>query len=126
MNQGLISRWKLFIAFFSLAVLAFASGCSSQQLEDVQDASSLRAKLCSELNDLAELLPDSAPALEKAREACGRGEDLREIAAAYAGCYEPPAPAQPSAPATAAPAEPAEPAAPTTPQPAPPATPAGG
>lgn len=106
-----------------VCVLAFV-GCSQQELEKVQNASSVRDQLCAELDTVAMLAPEAD--LSKPREACKRGDDLKAIAAAYAGCYEPAssggASSQPEPPAQVPPpvAEPAP-----TPEPIPPPAPVG-
>lgn len=69
-----------------MCVLAFV-GCSEQELQKVRNASSVRDQLCTELDTVALLAPEVD--LSKPREACKRGDDLKAIAAAYAGCYEP-------------------------------------
>jgi hypothetical protein len=110
-----MSRFVLAILTF---VAVFASGCSNQELQRIEDASSKRAMICSAVDDLASLAPSAYTA--RAQQACKAGEDLRSIAAAYAGCYEPlpgvsdPVPVAPATGATPVPvASPEEPPTPT-------------
>ena len=77
---------RIVFAILSL-VLVFAAGCSNQELQRIEDASSKRAMICSAVDDLASLAPSAYTT--RAQQACKAGEDLRGIAAAYAGCYEP-------------------------------------
>jgi len=109
-----MSRIVLALLTFMLIFAAF--GCSNQELQRIEDASSKRAMICSSIDELASLAPSAYT--EKAQQACKAGEDLRGIAAAYAGCYEPlPAVVEPQ-PAAPAPAPVATPEDPPTPSPA--------
>lgn len=98
----------LFIVFAFVAV-----GCSQQELQKVQSASDTRSQLCTGIGVTAIMVPDVD--LSKPMEACRKSDQLRDVAAAIGGCYEPPAPAtedpKPAgeAPATEAPSAPAEP-----------------
>jgi hypothetical protein len=107
-----MSRFVLTMLTFLLTFSAF--GCSNQELQRIEDASSKRAMICSSIDDLASLAPSSYT--EKAQQACKAGEDLRGIAAAYAGCYEPlPSVVEPqsAAPAPTPVATPEDPPAPS-------------
>lgn len=65
-----------------IAVIAAATGCTPAQLSQVQDASQKREVIC----DFVEVWAESMPELEKPRELCRAGAELKEVAAAYAGC----------------------------------------
>lgn len=94
------------IVLFAMVVLLI-TGCTTAELNKVQVASDVRSQLCAELDTVAALAPEVD--LSKARMACQRGDDLKAIAAAYAGCREPetkpavPVPAEPETPAVAEP-----------------------
>ena len=113
---------RIVLAILSF-VLVFAAGCTNQELQRIEDASSKRAMICSAVDELAQLSPSVYTT--RAQQACKAGADLQLIARAYGGCYEVPAESggsstgpvvPPPAPAPEpAPVVPAEPA-PTVPE----------
>lgn len=65
------------------ALLAFLLiACSPSQLDRVQDASNKRDVICRFVDVWAQDRPD----LAEVDQLCKAGEDLKAIAAAYAGC----------------------------------------
>ena len=112
---------KKLLGILGLFVLV---GCSEQELQQVKTASSVRDQLCAEIDTVAVFAPEVD--LAKPRAACQRGDDLKAIAAAYAGCSEPEssggAPSQPDPPAPMPPPVAGPEQAPATP----PEVPAGG
>ena len=65
-----------------LISIGLSGGCTQQQLTQVQDASNKREVIC----DFVEVWAPGEPKLKHIDELCKAGADLKEIAAAYAGC----------------------------------------
>lgn len=78
---------KLCLLLFTLAVTVFAiPGCLEMpNADDVRTVSNKRDAICAFVDYW---LPTN-PELEKVKELCDAGEDLKTIAAAYAGCPTP-------------------------------------
>lgn len=69
---------------FALCCAILAS-CQPAELQRIEDASDKRAVICR----FVEAWTQDRPELSEVRDLCRAGADLREIAAAYAGCRVP-------------------------------------
>ncbi len=77
-----------FIGLTLGCVVAGTTRCTPAQLASVQDASSKRDTICA----FVEAWSGNRPELAELQQLCQAGADLKEIAAAYAGCNEAPEP----------------------------------
>lgn len=62
------------------------AACTAQQLSDAKDAASTAGDKRETICRFVEAWAPDMPELEEARAACKAGKDLKEVAAAYAGC----------------------------------------
>lgn len=74
---------KLFALLITLAL----TSCTPAQLSHLEDASSKRDTICA----FVDVWSHDRPELVEIQALCAAGADLKEIAAAYAGCTVPPA-----------------------------------
>jgi hypothetical protein len=65
-----------------IGALSVVDACTPAQLGAVEDASNKRDTICA----FVEAWAPSTPELAEIQELCAAGADLKEIAAAYAGC----------------------------------------
>jgi hypothetical protein len=66
----------------AITVAMTIDACTPTQLDAVEDASNKRDTICA----FVEAWASDTPELKEIRELCQAGADLKEIAAAYAGC----------------------------------------
>jgi hypothetical protein len=65
-----------------VTTMMVVDACTPAQLSAVEDASNKRDTICA----FVEAWAPSTPELAEIQELCAAGSDLKEIAAAYAGC----------------------------------------
>jgi hypothetical protein len=73
------------IKMLALSLVLCLIGCTPAQLAKVSDASNKRDTICA----FVEAWSTDRPELQEAQKLCEAGADLKEVAAAYAGCTVP-------------------------------------
>ena len=76
------SRWWLVLAGAATLVAA----CTAEQLRDAKSAATSAGDKRETICAFVEAWAPDLPELAEARAACKAGADLKEVAAAYAGC----------------------------------------